>query len=172
MQHWDALAYHQATGPGGNRKTGGWEYGSELGYLDVTVRGGDCVLENDKVATFDLGDSEPESPFQFPCLRNTHKAINGAFSPLNDAHFFGGVAADMYKNWFGLTPLESKVSIRVHYGSDFENAFWDGQAVSLGDGHDRFHPLTTLDIVTHEISHGFHRSLFQSDLFRTVRRDQ
>lgn len=44
---------------------------------------------------------------------------------------------------------------RVHYGRNMVNAFWDGTRASFGDGDGRaWGPLTTLDVVSHEIAHG------------------
>jgi len=40
----------------------------------------------------------------------------------------------------------------VHYGVEFQNAFWDGSKMSYGDGFKK--PLTTLDLCGHEIMHG------------------
>lgn len=43
----------------------------------------------------------------------------------------------------------------VHYDNDYSNAFWDGYRMTFGDGDGNpFSPLTSLDIVGHEISHG------------------
>lgn len=36
-----------------------------------------------------------------------------------------------------------------------ENAFWDGATITFGDGGSKFYPLTFLDVVSHEIAHGF-----------------
>ena len=44
---------------------------------------------------------------------------------------------------------------RVHYGRNYANAFWDGTAMTFGDGDgQRFGPLTSLDVTAHEMSHG------------------
>lgn len=42
----------------------------------------------------------------------------------------------------------------VHYGSDYDNAFWDGQEMVFGDGRmfDRF--TKSLDVIGHELTHG------------------
>ncbi|MEZ9417725.1 M4 family metallopeptidase, partial [Vibrio sp. 10N.286.49.E1] len=80
---------------------------------------------------------------------------NGAFSPLNDAHYFGNIVFDMYKNWFDTAPLSFKLMMRVHYGNNYENAFWDGKAMTFGDGESFFYPLVSLDVSAHEVSHGF-----------------
>jgi len=43
----------------------------------------------------------------------------------------------------------------VHYGNSFNNAFWNGSVMTYGDGDGyAFSPLTELDIVAHEITHG------------------
>lgn len=46
------------------------------------------------------------------------------------------------------------VDSRVHFGVNYANAFWDGTQLTFGDGWDGGHPLTELDIVAHEWSHG------------------
>ncbi len=45
--------------------------------------------------------------------------------------------------------------MRVHYGRGYENAFWDGRQMTFGDGKNYFYPLVSLDVVSHEVSHGF-----------------
>lgn len=43
----------------------------------------------------------------------------------------------------------------VHYGTNFNNAFWDGTRMTYGDGDgSTFTPLTGLDVTGHEITHG------------------
>ncbi|PCJ79766.1 MAG: hypothetical protein COA57_15385, partial [Flavobacteriales bacterium] len=43
----------------------------------------------------------------------------------------------------------------VHYSTNYGNAFWDGSSVSYGDGDGAtLGPLTSLDIVAHEFTHG------------------
>lgn len=157
LEQYDDLQHYQATGPGGNTKTGRYEYGSNgLGYMDVAESNGTCIMENSNVKTVDLNHGYSGSnAFTFPCPRNTHKEINGAYSPLNDAHFFGGTVFNMYSSWYNTAPLTFQLLMRVHYGSGYENAFWDGSSMTFGDGYSRFHPLVSLDVVSHEVSHGF-----------------
>ena len=40
----------------------------------------------------------------------------------------------------------------VHVGTDYFNAFWNGSVMTYGDGTPN--PLTSIDIVSHEIAHG------------------
>ncbi|MBM6402824.1 M4 family metallopeptidase [Phycicoccus sp. CSK15P-2] len=43
---------------------------------------------------------------------------------------------------------------RVHFGNAYNNAFWDGTQMTYGDGRGNTHPLTSLDVAAHEMSHG------------------
>jgi Zn-dependent metalloprotease len=52
----------------------------------------------------------------------------------------------------GLGPL---ISARNHYGYKYNNAFWDGSQITLGDGDGvSFRSFATLDIIGHEWTHG------------------
>ncbi|WP_199886140.1 M4 family metallopeptidase [Pseudoalteromonas sp. T1lg23B] len=156
IKHWNNVHSAEATGPGGNTKIGRYEYGTDYPALVVTQIDDTCYLENDKVKTVTMeSGSEPIDAFSFACSHNTHKEINGAYSPLNDAHAFGTAVYDMYYDWYNTAPLTFKLLMRIHAGSGWENATWNGYAMTFGDGADRFHPLVTLDIVSHEVSHGF-----------------
>ncbi|HHM21484.1 MAG TPA: M4 family peptidase, partial [Bacteroidetes bacterium] len=42
----------------------------------------------------------------------------------------------------------------VHYGTDVTNAFWNGAYAVFGDGSPPATPLTSLDVVGHEFTHG------------------
>lgn len=145
-----------ATGPGGNSKTGQYYYGTDFSTLDVTASSGTCTMLNTNVKTVDMNNSTRRgSTFTFTCPENTYKPVNGAYSPLNDAHYFGNVIFNMYQDWYNTAPLSFQLEMRVHYGRNYENAFWDGRAMSFGDGGSTFHPLVSLDVSAHEVSHGF-----------------
>ena len=157
IDRWEGIAHAQiGTGPGGNEKTGMYEYGTDYHFLDVQEDGNNCVMESENVVTVNLnGGTEGSTPYSYECPRNEFQEINGAYSPLNDAHYFGNIVFDMYKNWFDTAPLTFKLMMRVHYGTGYENAFWDGQAMTFGDGESYFYPLVSLDVSAHEVSHGF-----------------
>lgn len=159
LKTWDGLAHDLiGTGPGGNEKTGQIEYGTApVPFLDVMQSAGTCSMENTAVRTVNLGGGTDggESAFLFNCPRNTYQAINGAYAPINDAHYFGNVTHRMYGDYVGATPLVSQMVLRIHYGSDYENAFWDGTYTNFGDGKDFFFPMSTsLNVVAHEVAHG------------------
>ena len=157
LKQWDNLQHALVgTGPGGNAKTGQYEYGTNFGFLDVAQSGTTCTMNNANVKTVNLnGGTSGSTAFSYTCPRNTVKTINGAYSPLNDAHYFGGVIYNMYQAYMNQAPLTFQLTMRVHYGTNYENAFWDGSAMTFGDGASTFYPLVSLDVAAHEVSHGY-----------------
>jgi Zinc metalloprotease (elastase) len=157
LENHDAIDHLKiGTGPGGNIKTGKYNYGSQYPYLDISRRGTNCTLENSNVKTINLNNgTDGNVAYSFKCPQNSYKSINGAYSPLNDAHFFGSLVYQMYQAWLQTPPLTSQLLLKVHYGKKYENAFWDGSGMNFGDGNTTFYPLIAADIVSHEVSHGF-----------------
>lgn len=88
---------------------------------------------------------------------------NGAYSPANDALYTGEIIKNLYKDWYHQNVLSNndgsamKLVMRVHYRSGYENAFWDGDNMTMtfGDGYSIFYPLTSIGVTSHEVSHGF-----------------
>ena len=158
LDSWEGLAHRDATGPGGNVKTGKYFFGQDYGHLNVNdqcqmiaVSGGQTI-----VRTVNLNhQTGGGNVHQFTCPENTVKEINGAYSPLNDAHYFGEVVFKMFQDWYQTKPITQTLTLRVHYGNGYENAFWDGLQMTFGDGRNMFHPLVSLDVMAHEVSHGF-----------------
>jgi vibriolysin len=145
-----------ATGAGGNLKTGQYFYGTDYASLAVTQSGSTCTMQNPDVKTNNMaGSTRRGTLWSFICPNSSGDAANGAYSPINDAHHFGSVVHDMYNNWLGAPPLSFSLVMNVHYGRNYENAFWNGSSMNFGDGASYFYPLTSLDVTSHEISHGF-----------------
>lgn len=157
---YDGLTHIETgTGPGGNEKTGLYRYDGttgNFGKLDVQVDGAICTMNNPNVKTVDLNHGTTgTTAFSYACPENTHKQINRAYSPLNDAHYFGDIVFDMYSDWMASAPLVFQLTMRVHYSNGYDNAFWDGSSMTFGDGDTKFYPLVSLDVSAHEVSHGF-----------------
>ncbi|MFI8706810.1 M4 family metallopeptidase [Bacillus sp. NPDC077411] len=75
-----------------------------------------------------------------------------------DAHYYAGVTYDYYKKTFNRNsyndagaPLKST----VHYGRNYNNAFWNGSQMVYGDGDGyTFIPFSGgIDVVGHELTH-------------------
>ncbi len=74
-----------------------------------------------------------------------------------DAHFGAATTFDYFKNVHGRNGIFGDgrgVPSRVHYGSAYVNAFWDGVQMTYGDGTGNNEPLVALDVAGHEMSHG------------------
>ncbi|MFD5449228.1 M4 family metallopeptidase [Streptomyces sp. NPDC127100] len=77
-----------------------------------------------------------------------------------DAQYGTDVTWDYYRNVHGRTGIAGDgkgSSNRVHYGTRYNNAFWDDTCfcMTYGDGDGTtFGPLVSLDVAGHEMSHG------------------
>nr|WP_294691394.1 protealysin inhibitor emfourin [uncultured Friedmanniella sp.] len=70
-----------------------------------------------------------------------------------------GQVWDLFAELFGRRSVDgraSTVSVTVHYGNNYDNAFWDGTQLVFGDGDgvvfDRF--TKPMDVMAHEFTHG------------------
>ena len=75
------------------------------------------------------------------------------------AHYYAGVVYDFYKNLFSRNSLDNAgmgITSTVHYGSSYDNAFWDGTQMVYGDGDGSEFTYFSgdLDVVGHEMTHG------------------
>lgn len=66
---------------------------------------------------------------------------------------------DLFRDQFGRLSVDGQgttLAVTVHYGRDYDNAFWDGSQLVFGDGDgeifDRF--TKPMDVMAHEFTHG------------------
>jgi Zn-dependent metalloprotease len=75
-----------------------------------------------------------------------------------DAQYGTNVTWDYFENVHGRNGIfgDGRGSFnRVHYGSGYANAFWNGSYMTYGDGDGvDFGPLVSLDVAGHEMTHG------------------
>jgi thermolysin len=87
-----------------------------------------------------------------------------------DAHLGARMVYEYYQNVHGrngidgnggpgyYTSVDGKtklISSKVHYGWNYNNAFWNGSYMTYGDGDGKtFSPLVSVDIAGHEMTHG------------------
>ncbi len=87
--------------------------------------------------------------------------MNDGYSPAIDAFYAATVIKSFYHDWYNTDALVDengdpmKFVMRVHFGRKFDNAFWDGEQMTFGDGGSMFYPMTSVGVTAHEISHGF-----------------
>jgi Zn-dependent metalloprotease len=78
-----------------------------------------------------------------------------------DAHYGSQLTWDFYKNAYGRNGIFNNgagARSRTHYGNAYVNAFWDGTQMTYGDGSGNTHPLTSIDVAGHEMSHGVNQA--------------
>ncbi len=168
IKKWDSAYTHSDTGPGGNERVKEYWYGTKgLPELEMSREGENCVMETPSIKLIDLKNSNDfenkyTMSYQYPCKKNVKNSTNGGYSPRNDAWYFTSLVSEMYQKWYGLPALQTKegnpqqLMVRVHFGKNYANAFWNGISVNLGDGdYSHYYPLTGLDIIGHEFAHGF-----------------
>ena len=78
---------------------------------------------------------------------------------VNEAYDGAGVTYDLYKKEFNRNSIDGKgmrLDSTVHYGQDYDNAFWNGKQMVYGDGSgELFNRFTiAIDVIGHELAHG------------------
>ncbi|WP_066070234.1 M4 family metallopeptidase [Neobacillus soli] len=76
-----------------------------------------------------------------------------------DAHYNSETVYHYYLDEHGRNSLDDKgmaINSYVHYGTDYNNAFWDGRQMTYGDGDGSFMISLSagLDVAAHEMTHG------------------
>ena len=81
-----------------------------------------------------------------------------------DAHFFAAKTLDYYRITYGRNGIDNANNAnlgfgfmvsRTHYGNRYNNAYWDGQSMTYGDGDGtKYRPFDAVDVVGHEMTHG------------------
>ncbi|GAA2265695.1 M4 family metallopeptidase [Kitasatospora cystarginea] len=85
--------------------------------------------------------------------------VSNTQSAAVDAQFGAAATWDFYKKTFGRNGIRNDgvgAYSRVHFGQNYMNAFWDDSCfcMTYGDGQGNTHPLTSIDVAGHEMSHG------------------
>ena len=85
---------------------------------------------------------------------------------VNNAFEFAGTVRDFFRNLDrnSYDNIGSDIILNVHHGVDYNNAFWDGDELTFGDGDGTIFVNFTksLDVVAHEFAHGV--TQFTADL--------
>ncbi len=78
---------------------------------------------------------------------------------VNNAYDYAGKVRDYFKNELNRSSIDNAdmdMILNVHYGVNYQNAFWDGDEMTFGDGDGEIFTSFTksLDVVAHELAHG------------------
>lgn len=152
LARWNAIdTLSQASGEGGNDKhSHAWN-----GELDVEPQGSGYVMTTSRLRTIDMRNAQSGAGVEV-----TGSSLTGwNDAAINDAHGYAEITLNLLSEWMGHDSIDDagfKIVSRVHYGRNYENAFWNGSQMTYGDGASTFHALSgALDVVAHEIHHGF-----------------
>ena len=79
--------------------------------------------------------------------------------PVTEAYDYSGSTYNLFRDVFNRNSIDTrgmKLDSTVHYGEDYNNAFWNGTQMVYGDGDgDIFQRFTkSIDVIGHELSHG------------------
>ncbi|MCP8316884.1 MAG: M4 family metallopeptidase [archaeon] len=78
---------------------------------------------------------------------------------VDEAYDGAGATYDLYKNVFDRNSIDDKgmrLDLTVHYGVNYDNAFWNGSQMVFGDGDGEIFQRFTksIDVIGHELTHG------------------
>jgi Zn-dependent metalloprotease len=78
---------------------------------------------------------------------------------VNEAYDGAGATYDLYHDVFERNSIDDqglRMDSTVHYGAQYDNAFWNGNQMVYGDGDGRlFNRFTiAIDVIGHELTHG------------------
>jgi len=145
--------------------------------IDTSSAGGTFYMEDltRKMGTFNMNNTGDTTTG----TGGTQSRYSGADDVWNasvenagvDAHYGAAKTFDYYKNVHGRNGINgsggpgtttagansgvSLITSRVHFGSNYNNAFWNSNKMTYGDGNGTsFSPLVTMDIAGHEMTHG------------------
>jgi Zn-dependent metalloprotease len=78
---------------------------------------------------------------------------------VSEAYNYSGSTYNFYKQIFDRKSIDNRgmrLDSTVHYGEDYNNAFWNGTQMVYGDGDNEIFERFTkcIDVVAHELTHG------------------
>ncbi|WP_439743428.1 M4 family metallopeptidase [Bacillus pseudomycoides] len=128
--------------------------------INTTLSGSTYYLQdNTRGATIFTYDAKNRSTLPGTLWTDTDNVFNASRDAAAvDAHYYAGVTYDYYKNTFNRNSINdagAPLKSTVHYGSNYNNAFWDGSQMVYGDGDGyTFTSLSGgLDVIGHELTH-------------------
>jgi Zn-dependent metalloprotease len=154
---WNAIhtAVVEASGTGGNaRVPRTW-----TNNLDVNQSGTTYTMNTTQFETKSAITNKDYSGTSLTDFNSTDPAGN-------DAHGYGEITLKMLKDWMGYNSIDNagfKLVSVTHVADpttgkrNLDNAYWDGTKMNYGDGDGTtFYEFTgSLDVIAHEIDHGF-----------------
>jgi Zn-dependent metalloprotease len=114
---------------------------------------------------FDADHTESESSSRL--VRQEKDTQPSRDNVVNEVFDSLGSTYDLYSNEYKRKSIDDNdmpLNAYIHWGQDFNNAFWDGRSMKFGDGDQQlFKSFTSaIDITGHELTHGV--TQYEADL--------
>ncbi len=115
------------------------------------------AAKNRRVHTANNGTSLPGTLVRSETQGSSSDAV------INDNFEHLGVVYDCFASLFGRDSINGNgmpLTATVHYGRNYQNAFWDGRQMVYGDGDGRLFAnfARSFDVTAHELTHGVTQS--------------
>jgi len=134
------------------------EYRPHRAQLELSVDGGTLIARAEPSPDRSIADAEGTESLPGRTVRTEDQppvadaAVNEAFDGL-------GATFEFYWEAFQRDSIDGRglpLDATVHYGRDYDNAFWNGERMVFGDGDgDVFAGFTgSLTVIAHELTHG------------------
>ncbi len=139
-------------------------YNGEISFpCDANGSGYELVSAADRAGTFTARNAYTTSSSSLYDVTSTSTRFSADPAAV-DAYFGVVETLDYYRSAHGRNGIDGSggptykdgvTTSIVHYGSRYDNAYWDGTRMVFGDGDGSWlGALTTLDIAGHELTHG------------------
>jgi Zn-dependent metalloprotease len=78
---------------------------------------------------------------------------------INTAYDYAGIVRDYFQQTFSYNSWDNQGSdlvLNIHYSEKYNNAFWDGDEMTFGDGDGKIFTsfVNAIDVTAHELAHG------------------
>jgi Zn-dependent metalloprotease len=157
LDAWDTIHTGAAVGTGKTLYSGDVRLDTKVNNAGTTyqltdmLRGKQYTVDMKNGTGAEYKFKDPDNTWGTNAKTNTQTAAA-------DAHYGMAMTWDYYKNVHGRSGIANDgkgARSRVHYGVNYDNAFWsDGCfCMTYGDGS-FFNPLVSLDVAGHEMTHG------------------
>jgi Zn-dependent metalloprotease len=151
----DRIREHDALGTAVTKYNGSQNINSELYNYSYRLQ------ENDRgngIQTLNLSKSVNYSLAKdFTDNDNYWNTTANQDDAATNVHFAIEKTYDFFLNRFGRNSFDNNGGViqnYIHYGSSYNNAFWDGNRLFFGDGDGtKYSALTSIEVVAHEFTH-------------------
>lgn len=139
------------------QKTQGLQSKSDQKATAAAEEPSDTTTEKTYRAVYDAQNTEDESNLPGKVIRVEGQKASSDES-VNEAYDNAGKVLSFYAdifNWKSIDNKNAHVISSVHFGKDYENAFWDSEIAQMvyGDGHDFLTNFTgAVDVIGHELT--------------------